>query len=87
MNCGNNILPMIPELQEIYDSPKVRGALKSILGEDYMMHPHRHPHSNPPGFRTQRWHQDSYWGFYKQRHHVAKWYILEFSFFFYMLIG
>ena len=37
----NNILPRVSELQQVLDSPSIKGALQSILGDDYMMHPHR----------------------------------------------
>jgi len=37
----NNILPRVTELQQIIDSPTINGALSSILGDDYMMTPHR----------------------------------------------
>ena len=38
-NPGNNLLPLVPELQLVFDDPVIKGALKSVLGEDYMMHP------------------------------------------------
>ena len=31
-NPGNNMLPMVPELQTMLKHPKVNGALRSILG-------------------------------------------------------
>ncbi|MBT5817938.1 MAG: hypothetical protein HOJ50_12840 [Proteobacteria bacterium] len=37
----NNILPRVTELQQIIDSPTIKGALSSILGDDYMLRPHR----------------------------------------------
>lgn len=37
----NNVLPSIPELQQILDASAVDGALSRILGEDYMLHPMR----------------------------------------------
>ena len=51
-NPGNNVLPRIPgrsALQQVFDDPVVRGALTSVVGEDYIMHTHRHCHINPPG--------------------------------------
>ncbi len=59
-NPGNNILPRLPQIQQIFDHPTVRGALTSILGPDYLMHPHRHCHLNPPGSPGQKWHKDNY---------------------------
>ena len=43
-NPGNNMLPMVPELSTMLQHPLVDGALKSILGTDYYVHLHRHPH-------------------------------------------
>ncbi|MEM7032091.1 MAG: HEAT repeat domain-containing protein [Chloroflexota bacterium] len=43
-NPGNNILPRLPELNLILESPEVRGAMISLLGEDYLVHPHRYWH-------------------------------------------
>ena len=57
-NPGNNLLPRIPEIQQVFDDRNVRGALTSLLGEDYYMQPHRHPHYNPPGSGGQGMHQD-----------------------------
>ena len=48
-NPLNNILPLVPELQVVLESPEVRGALTSILGNGYVMHPHRHCHPNFSG--------------------------------------
>ena len=31
-NPGNNLLPRIPDLQQVFDQPEVAGALTSILG-------------------------------------------------------
>ena len=59
-NPGNNILPRLPQIQQVFDHPSVRGALTSILGPDYLMNPHRHCHLNPPGSLGQKWHKDNY---------------------------
>ena len=48
LNPANNILPMVPELQEVLDDPAVTGALTSIFGDNYLIHPHRHCHPNFP---------------------------------------
>lgn len=45
-NPLNNILPLVPELQVVLEASEVRGALTSILGNGYVMHPHRHCHPN-----------------------------------------
>ena len=57
-DVGNGILDAVPMLGEVYQHPAVRGALISLLGEDYEMNGHRHLHTNPPGSRSQGWHQD-----------------------------
>ena len=61
-NPGNNLLPRVPEIQEVFDNPVVRGAFTSVIGPNYIMHPHRHPHHNGPGSKGGGWHKDSYWG-------------------------
>jgi HEAT repeat protein len=38
---GANILPAVSELQRVFDAAPIKGALQSILGEDYMLHPQR----------------------------------------------
>ncbi|WP_274364062.1 HEAT repeat domain-containing protein [Paenibacillus thermotolerans] len=73
-NPGNNILPRIPEIQHFFDTPIVKGALTSILGPDYYMHPHRHCHYNSPGNQTPgggQWHKDGYWS--SMRSHRPWW--------------
>lgn len=72
-NPGNNILPRMPELQYVYDDPAIRGALISLLGSNYVMQCHRHPHVTRPGTRSQFWHKDSYFGYRKPlRHHQIR---------------
>ena len=49
-NPGNNIIPRLPELELVLKSPEVHGALISVLGENYVTHPHRFWHlRNPEG--------------------------------------
>lgn len=72
-NPGNNFLPRFPEAQEVFDNPVIRGALTSVLGPNYLMHPHRHCHYSRPGRTVQQWHKDSYWGFQKVRNHHPWW--------------
>ena len=57
-NPGDMVTKNVPDLQKIYNSPKVKGVLSSLLGLDYSMNIHRHCHRNPPGSRSQNWHQD-----------------------------
>lgn len=68
-NPGNNLVPRIPEIQKVLDDPNVVGALTSLLGVDYYMQPHRHPHYNPPGSKGQGMHQD---GGKRWSHHTRR---------------
>jgi len=45
---GNNVLPRIAELQQILDAPAIHGALQSILGDGYVLSPHRSRHVSEP---------------------------------------
>ena len=49
------------------------GHLRSLLGADYLVHPHRHCHENPSGSDGQRMHQDSYENDQNVRHHRTRW--------------
>ena len=75
-NPGNNLLPLVPELQLLYDDPVIKGALASVLGDDFMMHPHRVLHDNPPGSDAQVWHHDSYWGYKRKVHNHHPWWVM-----------
>ncbi len=68
-NPGNNLLPRIPEIQRVLEDRNVRGALTGLLGPDYYMQPHRHPHYNPPGSSGQGMHQD---GGKRWSHHTRR---------------
>ncbi len=68
-NPGSNILPRVPDLQDILDHPNVAGALTSISGPGYFLHPVRHCHYNPPGSEGQRLHKDGY----TRRQHRTRW--------------
>ncbi len=71
---GNNLLPMLPELNALFADPVVTGALQSVVGSDYIMHPHRALHNNPPGSDAQMPHKDSYWGYTRRvRNHRPRW--------------
>ena len=72
-NPGNHILPAIPQLADLFSHPAVTGALTSILGPGYAMHPHRHCHLTPPHKTAQRHHQDSYEDDQNVRHHRTRW--------------
>jgi len=73
---GNNLLPLIPELVEFFDDPVVKGALTSVLGRDYSMHPHRALHKNPPGSDEQQFHKDSYWGYTRRVRNHRPWWVM-----------
>lgn len=80
-NPGNNLLPRVPELQQVLDHPAVHGALDSILGPDYYLHLHRHVHDSPPGSKGQNLHKDSLYNSRfavdeKRRHHRTRWLML-----------
>ena len=84
----NHILQKVPELSQVFAHPTVRGVLTSLLGPNYMMHPHRHAHMKQPGQKGGAWHQDGRskhfttkdhgWLFEWRRHHrfrsVWAWY-------------
>ncbi|MCJ8011538.1 HEAT repeat domain-containing protein [Paenibacillus sp. KQZ6P-2] len=73
-NPGNNILPRVPEIEQFFETPVVKGALTSVLGPDYHMHPHRHCHYNQPGNPVPgggNWHKDGYWS--SMRSHRPWW--------------
>ena len=72
-NPGNNILPRVPQIGQVFDSAPVRGALTSLLGADYSMHPHRYYHVNLPGGQGQDWHKDDYIFDQNVRHHRFRW--------------
>ena len=84
-NPGNNILPAVPEMQQVLDSPVIRGALASVLGPNYVLHPHRFVHNIEPAERTAEglvigkgsasfvgWHQDSHSPLSRPRHHYPR---------------
>ncbi|CAE6922030.1 unnamed protein product [Symbiodinium natans] len=69
---GNNVLPAIPDLVHVYESPRVRGAIESLLGPCYLLHPHRYCHtSERPAPQT--WHRDSFWGHWHPRNACMYW--------------
>ena len=72
-NLGNNLLPAIPEIQEVFEHPTVHGAMQSVLGEHYVMHPHRYCHFNQQGSEGQNFHKDSYAGDEQIRRHRCRW--------------
>ena len=75
-NYGNNVLPRVPEMDRILNSPEVRGALISVLGPGYIEHPHRFCHyiTSDATQRTlaQNCHQDSYTPLGRPRQHYPR---------------
>ena len=63
---------MLPNATRVMQSPPVRGALRALLGDSYLMHAHRHMHTSRKA-TDQVWHKDSYWGTRKLRHHRSRW--------------
>ena len=45
---GNNVLSRVPEIWQILRAPNIRGALTSLLGPNYYVHPHRAIHTSRP---------------------------------------
>ena len=45
---GNNVMARVPELWSIVGSNIVKGAVASILGPEYVLHPHRAVHTSEP---------------------------------------
>jgi hypothetical protein len=72
-NPGNSLTEKIPDLLKIWKHPAVDGALRSILGPGYVMHPHRHGHLSPPQSAEQSFHLDSYEADENMRHHRCRW--------------
>ena len=58
-NPGDDITETVPELWRVLEHPSVRGALISLLGEDYTVNSHRHWHCKLPDSGYMQWHQDS----------------------------
>lgn len=72
-NLGNNVLPLIPELQAVFEHPVVHGAMQGVLGPNYVMHPHRYCHYNREGSEGQNFHKDTYEGDEQIRRHRCRW--------------
>jgi HEAT repeat protein len=75
-NFGNNVLPRVPEMDRILNSPEVRGALISVLSPGYIEHPHRHSHYIAPDAEEKtvasNCHQDSYSPLGRPRQHYPR---------------
>jgi hypothetical protein len=63
----------IPELSRLIGSPTLTGALTSLLGPNFLQHPHRTMHTRPEGGGDQAWHKDGH--HISMRHHRPRWLI------------
>lgn len=60
-------------MQTVLKDNHIRGALTSLLGPSYSLHPHRHVHETFPGKETQPLHQDTYFDYFQRHQHVPQW--------------
>jgi hypothetical protein len=77
---SDNLLSEMPGLQDVCRSPAVHGALRSLLGEGYVLHPHGGFHAKPPGSVGQSFHKD---GFFPGGGHGIRYHRPEYLLFFY----
>ena len=47
-HMGNNVVARVPQLWEVLRSPVIHGAVVSLLGPNYYVHPHRAIHTSTP---------------------------------------
>lgn len=57
---GDDMLPEMPELTQLFECPNVREALEAILGPNPILDPHRFCHLAVQGRRAQAMHMDGY---------------------------
>ena len=75
-NPGNNILPMLPQLMELFEDDVIKGGLASMLGDDYILEPHRALHNSMPNDGPQPMHKDSYFGYKRHVRSHRPWTLL-----------
>src|SRR5262245_11022984 len=76
-SIGNNLLALIPQLNDLLNDPVLSGALTGILGPGYVMHPHKAAHGNSPDYPRDPWHKEAYGGSgFKIRSHRPWWVLL-----------
>lgn len=84
-NPHNNIVPMIPKLHDVLNDVKLETALTTLVGQNYLIHPHRHCHTNFPGTSNagigmlQAFHKDGHAHRPRPRHREPRWLILFYS--------
>ena len=73
---GDDNVEHIPELAEVLGAPTLSGALTGLLGDEWVLHPHRFMHAASRS--DQGWHKDSGlpWGQRKMRSHRPNWLIV-----------
>lgn len=74
---GDNLRPQVPEVDLLLNDPVIDGALTSLLGPDYIVHPHSYCHRSGSG--DQVFHQDGNLPWNErahQRSHRPEWAIL-----------
>ena len=57
---GENTHSAVPEVYDVMRTPAVAGALQSILGEGYGLHPHTYTHIKYDVGAEQDWHKDGF---------------------------
>ena len=81
-NPHNNIVPMVPKLHDVLNDANLITALTSLVGQNYLIHPHRHCHTNFPkreasGLRMlQAFHKDGHAHKPRPRHREPRWLIV-----------
>ena len=61
------ILERVPKLHDVWDHPAVKGALASLLGDDFTMNGSCYCDVRPPGSRSKEWYQG---GAHQPRHQM-----------------
>jgi len=77
-NPGNNILPLMPQLAELFADPVLKGALDSLVGPDHFVEPHRALHNAMSVDGEQVLHKDSYCGFKRHVRPHRPWTVILF---------
>jgi hypothetical protein len=57
---GENSHSAVPEIHDVMAQPAVAGALQSLLGKDYSLHPHTFTHIKDDIGADQDWHKDGF---------------------------
>lgn len=84
-NPHNNIVPMIPKLHDVLNDTNLKDTLTALAGRNYLIHPHRHCHTNFPSERNpapamlQAFHKDGHAHRPRPRHREPRWLILFYS--------